>query len=105
MKVKNDTKALFINKYGRRIPPISVQRIIAKYRKKLNLPQHVTPHCLRHSFATHLMQNGADIRSIQELLGHNSLSTTQIYTHVDTKHLRKAYLHAHPFCRKLGEVQ
>lgn len=99
-KVQQEPQALFLNKYGKRIHSISVQRIISKYREMLNLPEHLTPHCLRHTFATHLLQNGADIRSIQELLGHNSLSTTEIYTHVDTRHLKRAYKSAHPFCKK-----
>ncbi|MFX0064491.1 MAG: site-specific tyrosine recombinase/integron integrase [Candidatus Hermodarchaeota archaeon] len=97
-------KALFLNRTKRRMQPGSVQRIIAKYRKLANFPKNLTPHTLRHTFATHLMQNGADIRSIQELLGHASLSTTQIYTHVDTNHLRRAYNQAHPFSTKIKAV-
>ncbi|MFX0061469.1 MAG: site-specific tyrosine recombinase/integron integrase [Candidatus Hermodarchaeota archaeon] len=88
---KKEEQALFVNRFGKRLHPITVQRIVAKYRKNGGFKDNVTPHCLRHTFATHSIQGGMDIRYIQELLGHNSLSTTQIYTHVDTRHLRKVY--------------
>ena len=87
---------VFVNKFGRRITTRSVGRMLEKYLQETGLDTRTTPHTLRHSFATHLLDRGADIRSVQELLGHKSLSTTQIYTHVSTANLRQAYEKAHP---------
>lgn len=87
---------LFLSKLRRRITPQAIADIVEKYRNKSGLPIHVTPHKLRHSFATHLLDNGADLRSVQELLGHASLSTTQIYTHVSIQRMKEAYEAAHP---------
>jgi len=87
---------LFVNKFGRRLTTRSVARMLEKYIKTTGLDGRTTPHTLRHSFATHLLDRGADIRSVQELLGHKSLVTTQIYTHVSTAGLRAAYQKAHP---------
>lgn len=86
----------FTNKFGRRLTTRSVGRMLEKYLKTTGLDLRSTPHTLRHSFATHLLDHGADIRSVQELLGHKSLATTQIYTHVSTAGLRRAYEKAHP---------
>jgi len=77
----------------------SVARMLEKYIAQTGLDQVTTPHTLRHSFATHLLDNGADLRSVQELLGHKSLTTTQIYTHVSTERLRQTYDDAHPHAR------
>jgi integrase/recombinase XerC len=88
--------ALFLNKNGTRLSSRSVGRLLEKYLKQAGLDPRTSPHTLRHSFATHLLDNGADIRSVQELLGHRSLSTTQIYTHVTTHRLQESYDRAHP---------
>ena len=90
---------VFVNKYGRRLTTRSVGRLLEKYLAQTGLDRRTTPHTLRHSFATHLLDGGADIRSVQELLGHKSLLTTQIYTHVSTANLRAAYEKAHPRAR------
>lgn len=89
----------FANRFGRRLTTRSVARMLEKYLKLTGLDQRTTPHTLRHSFATHLLDRGADIRSVQELLGHKSLTTTQIYTHVSTAGLRAVYERAHPRAR------
>ena len=90
---------VFTNKFGRRLTTRSVARMLEKYLKTTGLDLRTTPHTLRHSFATHLLDRGADIRSVQELLGHKSLVTTQIYTHVSTAGLKAVYERAHPRAR------
>jgi integrase/recombinase XerC len=87
---------VFVNKSGRQLTTRSVGRLLEKYLAETGLDRRTTPHTLRHSFATHLLDGGADIRSVQELLGHKSLVTTQIYTHLSTANLRAAYEKAHP---------
>lgn len=87
---------LYLNKLGTRLTDRSVRRILEGYIDQLALLRHISPHKIRHSFATHLLNHGADLRSVQEMLGHSSLSTTQIYTHVTKQRLRQEYLQAHP---------
>ncbi|MEZ5387798.1 MAG: tyrosine recombinase XerC [Prosthecobacter sp.] len=88
--------ALFLSKLRRRITTQAVDDVVKKYWNASGLPMHMTPHKIRHSFATHLLNNGADLRSVQELLGHASLSTTQIYTHVSTQRMKEVYEQSHP---------
>jgi integrase/recombinase XerC len=92
-------EAVFLNQRGTRLTVRSVGRILGGYLKQLGLDPRTTPHTLRHSFATHLLDAGADIRSVQELLGHRNLTTTQIYTHVTTQRLRDSFTKAHPRAR------
>jgi len=91
-----DQEALFINKSGQRLSTRSVRRKLDKYLAAANLDPSISPHTLRHTFATHMLNRGADLRSVQELLGHRSLSTTQIYTHLTTGRLKEVYDKAHP---------
>ncbi|MCH7990678.1 MAG: tyrosine recombinase XerC [Planctomycetes bacterium] len=91
-----ESQAIFLNRFGKRLSARSVGRMFEKYLEQTGLDRITSPHTLRHSFATHLLDGGADLRSVQELLGHKSLTTTQIYTHVSTRRLRETYEKAHP---------
>lgn len=91
-----NAEALFVNKHGQRLSTRSVRRKLDKYLLECGLDPAISPHTLRHSFATHMLENGADLRSVQEMLGHRSLSTTQIYTHLTAQRLKTAYDEAHP---------
>jgi len=93
------TDALFLNRSGGRLTTRSVMSLLSKYSRMAGLEKHVTPHTLRHTFATHLLDGGADLRSVQELLGHARLATTQIYTHVSQNRAREVYLRSHPLAR------
>ncbi len=100
-RLKRDKEqALFINCRGGRLTPRSVQRIVNQYGWRLTLPGNLTPHMFRHSMATHLLEMGADLRSIQKLLGHASVSTTQIYTNLDVSRLKNVFANCHPRARK-----
>jgi site-specific recombinase XerD len=91
-----DERALFVSRRGRRLSPSDVRRRLDKWVREAAVAGHVSPHTLRHSFATHLLEGGADLRSIQDLLGHASVSTTQVYTRVEPSRLRNEYAKAHP---------
>jgi len=91
-----ERRALFLNRWGKRLSARSVRRVLDKYVAEVALSRQLSPHTLRHSFATHLLNAGADLRSVQELLGHASISTTQIYTHVTRERLKSVYQKSHP---------
>jgi integrase/recombinase XerD len=92
----DDEKALFLNPRGERLTRQGFWQKLKGYAKSANLESEVTPHTLRHSFATHMLSGGADLRSVQELLGHANISTTQVYTHLTTEHIRRTYEQSHP---------
>jgi integrase/recombinase XerC len=98
--VKPGETALFINQSGTRLSPRSVQLRLRQFAIRQGIPGNVHPHMLRHSFASHVLQSSGDLRAVQEMLGHASISTTQIYTHLDFQHLAKVYDAAHPRARK-----
>ena len=95
-----DPKALFVGRKGARINPRAIQRRLAVWAVKRGLPQHVHPHMLRHSFASHVLQSSGDLRAVQEMLGHASIASTQVYTHLDFQALAKVYDKAHPRAKK-----
>lgn len=95
-----EDNALFISQRGKRLTPRAIQQRMEKWAIRQGVNTHLNPHKLRHSFATHLLENSADLRGVQELLGHSNLSTTQIYTHLDFQHLAKAYDKAHPRAKR-----
>ena len=96
LKAERDDGALFVNRYGKRLSDRGVRKLFDRYCAAASTHLKVTPHVLRHTFATHMLSNGADLRVIQELLGHASLVTTQMYTHVSTERLQEVYAQAHP---------
>jgi integrase/recombinase XerC len=95
-----EVTALFVGRSGARIQPRAIQRRLAEWAVKRNLAQHVHPHMLRHSFASHVLQSSGDLRAVQEMLGHASIASTQVYTHLDFQALAKVYDKAHPRARK-----
>ena len=97
---KKRGSALFVNRYGKRLAGRSVKKMLQKYACLAGIDKRIHPHLLRHTFATHLLDGGADLRVVQELLGHGSLSSTQIYTHVSQSQMRKVYLSAHPLAQE-----
>jgi integrase/recombinase XerC len=97
---KPDEPALFVGARGRRIAPRSIEQRLDVWTQRIGLGVHVHPHMLRHSFASHVLQSSGDLRAVQEMLGHASISTTQIYTHLDFQHLAKVYDAAHPRAKK-----
>ena len=94
--IKQEPQALFLDRWGGRLSDRSVCRMVNKYVRRISAKMQISPHAIRHSFATHLLNAGADLRAVQELLGHINLSTTQIYTHVTTERLKSVYAKAHP---------
>jgi len=100
----SDSKAMFLNRFGKRLTTRSIGRMLYGHLQHAGMdPKLATPHTLRHTFATHLLDGGADLRSVQEMLGHKSLTTTQIYTHVSTRRMRETYESSHPHAKRKAE--
>jgi integrase/recombinase XerD len=87
---------IFLNRFGKQFSRMGLWKIVQKYVRQANISQRVYPHIFRHSFATHLLENGADLRAVQEMLGHVDISTTQIYTHLSKQYIREVYKEFHP---------
>ncbi len=98
----NEERALFLNRRGQRLTRQGLWQILKEYAGKAGLAKTVTPHTLRHSFATHMLSGGADLRAVQEMLGHANISTTQVYTHLTSEHVRRSYERAHPRAKRSG---
>jgi len=98
--VKNHEQALFLGRTGQRLSTRNVQLRLERWRKQQGLQEHVSPHMLRHSFASHMLESSRDLRAVQELLGHSDISTTQVYTHLDFQHLASVYDDAHPRAKR-----
>ena len=105
VKETTDKSPVFVNKTGFRLQNKTIRNFINDIVDKIQLPKHVTPHVFRHSFATRMIENGADLRVVQELLGHASISNTQIYTHISAQHLKQEYIKAHPHALLHDEIK
>jgi integrase/recombinase XerD len=97
----DNEQALFLNKRGDRLTRQGLWQKLKEYAKQAGLEKDITPHTLRHSFATHMLSGGADLRYVQEMLGHANISTTQVYTHLTSEHVRRTYEKAHPRAKKV----
>ena len=93
---KGHEDIIFLNRRGKQLTRVMIFTIIKQLAKKIGLKKNISPHTFRHSFATHLIQGGADLRAVQEMLGHESITTTEIYTHIDKEYLREAIITFHP---------
>jgi integrase/recombinase XerC len=98
--VEEGEAAMFVNRNGRRLSPRSIQQRLGDWAVRQGLPRHVHPHMLRHSFASHVLQSSGDLRAVQEMLGHASIASTQVYTHLDFQALAKVYDAAHPRAKR-----
>jgi integrase/recombinase XerD len=96
LKIEDDEPLLFLSRTGKKLRRENIWSLVKKYAMKAGIRSNISPHTLRHSFATHLLEGGADLRSVQEMLGHSNISTTQIYTHIDRKYLKSIHQKFHP---------
>ena len=99
---RTDDEPLFVNRYGGRLSRRSIEKIVSNYAARAGLKEGIHPHTLRHSFASHMLEGDADLRVIQDLLGHSSVATTQVYTHITKQEARRAYLNFHPMAADTG---